>query len=151
MSTEHAESAIPDATTKRKPDRPFTHEEAVVWLEDTSGLKYVREKVDTSCNFRRGRPRFGTGRRPDPGGRLVGYSVLTKDAPHHQTKGYFRRRLFWLAPWDHPNPGPYAGDDTGCPCEAVVPRSVRPNEPSERPARASRGRTDQTSHPPAGR
>ena len=77
----------------------------IVWLEDVSQLPYVRElRVDSRT--RRGRISY------HGNGRAVGYENLPADAPYP-----YRRRVFWLAPWD-----PYG--PPGRPVEAVDPRTL---------------------------
>jgi hypothetical protein len=95
-------------------------EERIVWVEDVERLDYVRESSD-SFSSRVGRP----ARRRCPG-RLVGYSELRPEA-EGSSRYYrsFRRRLFWLKPYDRDS-----GDPTyrhGCPAEGVDPRTVAPN------------------------
>lgn len=83
------------------------HEVEIVWLEDVSGLEYVREAVQL-VRRRRGRPAFN----PGPGGRLVGYANVGPTAKGHNW--HFQRRVFWLQGSD-----PYRW-----PSEAVTPGTV---------------------------
>jgi hypothetical protein len=96
-----------------------TSENAVIWLEDPTPLRYVRERVACDHKSRARRPKFALN------GRLVGYTTLDPKARSRERCGLFVRREFWLAPHDHPNPdGPYAV--SGRPCEGVDPRTVLP-------------------------
>ncbi len=87
------------------------YEESICWLEDISGLRYVREIVFIAARWRRKPLRCAAGR-------VVGYSVLRSDAPNNGLPGTFTRRIFWLATHD-----PY---DAVAPYEAVAPASVVP-------------------------
>ena len=105
------------------------HEAEIVWEEDISELRYVREVVAPWCRRRQGAvPWRGPGRR-------VGYSVLKKDAPNNGELGIFTRRIFWLRDNDlDVEGGPYCG--CGAPAEGVDPYSVRPGVPGEQNERA---------------
>jgi hypothetical protein len=97
-------------------DRALRHEVEIVWEEDVSNLRYVRELVGT---WHPNRKRIG---KWQGAGRRVGYSVLAPDAPRHGSR--FLRREFWLRDTDGPNGGA---------AEAVDPRTVRPGVPGEAP------------------
>lgn len=94
----------------------LSHEVAIVWTCDIDDLDYVRSS--TAFGGRRaGKVRF------DLDGRLVGWAELDPafKPPH---PGMFERRFFWLKPYDRGeelDTGVYA---TGCPSEAVDPRTV---------------------------
>lgn len=95
-------------------------EERIVWLEHPETLAYVRER-SIWHNQRRGRP----GRHRVPG-RLVGYAVLRPDARREPGHFAYGRRVWWVADDD-----PHA---SGWPTTAVDPCSIRPRQPSRRPA-----------------
>ena len=89
------------------------HEDGIVWLEDIEKLDYVRVAMGHSST-RKGRPRFH--------GRLVGYATVSRN--NTDIPGHFDRRCFTLQRND-----PYDG---GCPCEAVDPRTLAPNQSGEK-------------------
>lgn len=93
-------------------------ESGLVWLEDITGLDYVRQSLDR-LPTRRGKPAFHRD------GRMVGYAVLGTGARSSRASGTFLRRVFWLAPHDRDGRpgGLYA---SGAPSEAVDPRTVFP-------------------------
>lgn len=91
-------------------------EKDIVWLEDVSGYRYVRDLVEM-CHFRTRKPSWHS-----RAGRLVGHATLTSDARSRSSSIY--RRCFWLADHD-----PYAGG--GYPCEGVDPATVRPNRQAQ--------------------
>lgn len=92
-------------------------EAEIVWLEDIDKLDYVRE-WETDLPHRARRPSM----RYHPG-RLVGYSTVGPTVKGRS--GMFRRRIFWLALHDRDSGDPCYR--TGGPCEAVDPRTVKPN------------------------
>jgi hypothetical protein len=96
-------------------------EVAIIWTEDVSGQRYVREMLTYAYTRRRPMAYHGNGR-------AVGYAALKKDA-RTRTPRVFLRRVFWLAPWD-----PYEGG--GAPCEGVDPSTVEPRKPGVQTARA---------------
>jgi hypothetical protein len=109
----------------------IAHETAVVWLEDVSGLDYVRQSLDR-LPTRRGKPAYHRN------GRMVGYAQLGPDAKPSRFSGTFRRRVFWLLPHDRDTApeGLYA---TGAPAEAVDPRTVAPGSKGLRTVRSEGG------------
>lgn len=116
-------------------DDEIHHEIDLIWLEDVTGLDYVRQSLDR-LPTRRGKPAYHRD------GRLVGYAQLGPGAKPSRSSGTFRRRVFWLLPHDRdmvPD-GLYA---TGAPAEAVDPTTLtagskgRKTERSERPAQAA--------------
>ncbi|MFI7386499.1 DUF6009 family protein [Streptomyces sp. NPDC049813] len=112
-------------------DSQLAHEEAVVWLESTEHLDYVRQALDKSTR-RRGKPRY------ERDGRMVGYANLLADADNDPDSGLFERRTFFLLPHDRPNDpaGPY---EVGAPGEAVDPRTVAPGRVGLKTPRSQRG------------
>ncbi|MCX4902824.1 DUF6009 family protein [Streptomyces sp. NBC_00878] len=94
----------------------ISHETGLVWLEDISGLDYVRQSLDRLLT-RAGRPAYHRD------GRLVGYAVLGPTAKPSRVSDTFRRRVFWLLPHHRDNApdGLYA---MGAPAEAVDPRTL---------------------------
>ncbi|MFJ2271946.1 DUF6009 family protein [Streptomyces sp. NPDC087228] len=96
----------------------LAHEKALVWLEDTDALEYVRQSLDR-LPTRRGKPAYHRD------GRMVGYAVLDPAARSSRVSGTFRRRVFWLLPHDRDRQpdGLYA---SGAPSEAVDPRTLAP-------------------------
>lgn len=112
------------------------HEVEIIWEEDISRLRYVRERVEICTTRCHSIPYHGSGRR-------VGYSVLGPDAPSSfKGKRLFYRRLFFLAYDDEgvdgKADGPYGLDD--CPYEAIDPLSVVPGKDGEQNARAWGGK-----------
>jgi hypothetical protein len=109
----------------------IVHEAALVWLEDVSGLDYVRQSLDR-LPTRRGRPAYHRD------GRMVGYAQLGLGAKPSRSSGTFRRRVFWLLPHDRDSEpdGLYA---TGAPAEAVDPRTVAPGSKGCRTERSEGG------------
>ncbi|MGJ5756559.1 hypothetical protein FB563_8305 [Streptomyces puniciscabiei] len=96
----------------------IVHEVDFVWLEDISGLDYVRQSLDR-LPTRRGRPAYHRD------GRMIGYAILGPEAKPSRSSGTFRRRVFWLLPHDRDTApdGLYA---IGAPAEAVDPRTLAP-------------------------
>ena len=93
-----------------------SHETDLVWLEDISGLDYVRQSLDR-LPTRRGRPAYHRD------GRMVGYALLGRTAKPSRSSGTFRRRVFWLLPHDRDS-GPEGLYAKGAPAEAVDPRTL---------------------------
>lgn len=91
----------------------------IVWLENVSHQPYVRE-LYVDSRTRRGRIAYRGN------GRAVGYENLAADTKGNGGFYPYRRRCFWLAPWD-----PYDPPGTGnwWPIEAVDPRTLE--EPRE--------------------
>ncbi|MFE3901405.1 DUF6009 family protein [Streptomyces sp. NPDC059153] len=96
----------------------LAHENALVWLEDTDALEYVRQSLDR-LPTRRGKPAYHRD------GRMVGYAVLGPTSRSSRASGTFLRRVFWLLPHDRDGQpdGLYA---SGAPSEAVDPRTLAP-------------------------
>jgi hypothetical protein len=107
------------------------HEVDIVWLEDPTGLDYVRQALD-KVNTRRGKPRY------ERDGRLIGFSNLAPKAPRSADSGLFTRRTFYLLPHDRPNrpDDPECPYNVGSPLEAVDPRTVAPGKVGEKTARS---------------
>ena len=96
----------------------LAHETDLVWLEDPSGLDYVRQSLDRLPS-RHGKPAYHRD------GRMVGYAILGKDARPSRASGTFRRRVFWLLPHDR-DEQPDGLCATGAPSEAIDPRTIAP-------------------------
>ncbi|MFJ7496011.1 DUF6009 family protein [Streptomyces sp. NPDC097727] len=96
----------------------LAHENALVWLEDTDALEYVRQSLDR-LPTRRGKPAYHRD------GRMVGYAPLGPTSRSSRASGTFLRRVFWLLPHDRGGQpdGLYA---SGAPSEAVDPRTLAP-------------------------
>ncbi|MFX4295192.1 DUF6009 family protein [Streptomyces bohaiensis] len=94
----------------------LVHEAAIVWLEDTTNLDYVRQALDKTGR-RTGKPRYARD------GRMVGYTDLDKDAEANPDSGLYQRRTFFLLPHDRPN-DPDGIYKAGAPGEAVDPRTI---------------------------
>ncbi|MFH8342752.1 DUF6009 family protein [Streptomyces sp. AM6-12] len=107
------------------------HEVDLVWLEDISGLDYVRQSLDR-LPTRRGKPAYHRD------GRMVGYALLGPKAKPSRSSGTFRRRVFWLLPHDRDTvpSGLYA---TGTPAEAVDPRTLAPGSKGRKTERSEGG------------
>ncbi|MGW1752329.1 DUF6009 family protein [Streptomyces sp. NPDC002092] len=107
------------------------HEVDFVWLEDISGLDYVRQSLDR-LPTRRGRPAYHRD------GRMVGYALLGPGAKPSRSSGTFRRRVFWLLPHDRDTvpDGLYA---TGAPAEAIDPRTLAPGSKGRKTERSEGG------------
>lgn len=101
-------------------------EKSVVWLvENFDDIDYVRER-QTECPTRRAGP---ISKNIHRGARLIGYTELEPNWPKEQGAAGFKRRIFWLRPWDRKY-GPGAENLTyltGSPLEGIDPRSVFPN------------------------
>lgn len=112
-------------------DDELKDEIELVWLEDISGLDYVRQSLDR-LSARRGKPAYHRD------GRLVGYAVLGAKAKPSRSSGTFRRRVFWLLPHDRDTApaGLYA---TGAPAEAVDPRTLTPRSKGRKTERSEGG------------
>jgi len=96
----------------------LTHEDALVWLEDTSSLGYVRQALDRITGRTRRPPYYRAGR-------LVWYATLGPGARPSRASGTYLRRVFWLAPHDR-DQQPDGLYSSGSPSEAVDPRTVSP-------------------------
>lgn len=109
----------------------IVHEVDFVWLEDVSGLDYVRQSLDR-LPTRRGRPAYHRD------GRMVGYALLGPGAKPSRSSGTFRRRVFWLLPHDRDTvpDGLYA---TGAPAEAVDPGTLAPGSKGRKTERSEGG------------
>ncbi|MGN5376819.1 DUF6009 family protein [Streptomyces lasalocidi] len=109
----------------------IVHEVDLVWLEDISGLDYVRQSLDR-LPTRQGRPAYHRD------GRMVGYALLGPQAKPSRSSGTFRRRVFWLLPHDRDTvpDGLYA---TGAPAEAVDPCTLAPGSKGRKTARSEGG------------
>ncbi|MPY49960.1 DUF6009 family protein [Streptomyces acidicola] len=107
------------------------HEAELVRLEDTAALDYVRQSLDR-LPTRLVRPAC----RQD--GRMAGYALLGPKAEPSRSSGPFRRRVFWLLPYDRDtNPdGLYA---TGAPAKAVDPRTLAPGSKGRKTERSEGG------------
>jgi hypothetical protein len=104
-------------------------EEELVWLVDPSELDYVRQFLNCYANRKDTKPRKGD----FPGYGLVGYAILKPEAK--AKRGLYKRRYFWL----NSNDRYYKPDGiykTGCPSEAVDPRTIRAGKPGEQTSRA---------------
>lgn len=102
------------------PPAVLDNEEAIVWLEDPTSYRYVREWI-IRTTYRQRRP-F----RKDCPGRMLGYATLKKSCPP-AGRARFQRRCWFLYSHD-PYPGEY-----GHPAEAVDPLSIRVGQPSDDP------------------
>lgn len=111
-------------------------EARIVWLEDISGLPYVREWL-VATPHRSGQPAW-----QGLEGRLVGYAELQPNAPRGAFG--FARRVFFLKDYDRDRapagiyhaawtPGAACG---GCPMEGVDPHTVAPGVPGVQNERA---------------
>jgi hypothetical protein len=109
----------------------LAHENGLVWLEDITGLDYVRQSLDR-LPTRRGKPAFHRG------GRMVGYAVLGPAAHSSRASGTYLRRVFWLALHDRDGQpgGLYA---SGAPSEAVDPRTISPRTKGYKTQRSEGG------------
>ncbi|MHA5051066.1 DUF6009 family protein [Streptomyces sp. SD15] len=109
----------------------IVNEADFVWLEDVSGLDYVRQSLDR-LPTRRGKPAYHRD------GRMVGYALLGPEAKPSRSSGTFRRRVFWLLPHDRDSDpkGLYA---TGAPAEAVDPRTLAPGSKGRKTERSEGG------------
>ena len=102
-----------------------SHEIGIVWEEDISKLRFVREDIDPWARWRQKPVRWsGAGRR-------VGYSVLAKDAPNNfGFPSCFIRRVFWVRTAE------FEDYKTGAPLKAVDPYTVAPGVPGRMTERA---------------
>jgi len=106
-------------------------EVGIVWLDSPDMFEYVRASVVDLPRRQECPAKWRV-----PGYRMVGYSVLDKDAPSEDgLPGMFLRRVFWLAEHDRPYE-PLGCYRTGCPAEAVDPFTVRPGVWGEQNERA---------------
>ncbi|PWI10869.1 transcription factor [Streptomyces sp. NWU339] len=96
----------------------ISHETALVWLEDTTDLDYVRQSLDR-LPTRKSKPAYHRD------GRMVGYALLGPTAKPSRASGTFRRRVFWLLPHDRDSE-PEGLYTKGAPAEAVDPRTLEP-------------------------
>ena len=109
-------------------ENDLQHEARIVWeVDDPMALPYVRETVVRAGTRQRGVPWRGEGKR-------IGYAVLKPDAPNMR-KGTFRRRLFFLKPYDRPHE-PEGTYETSAPSEGVDPRTIAPGVPGKQNRRA---------------
>ncbi len=100
-------------------DDPLLYEKSIVWLEESDRLPFVRVKTVRAARSRRGPIYLGEG------GRVIGYSKLTPNAPRcPETHGYIRR-VFYLTNEDLTRPG------APIPASAVDPRSLLPGHPGQ--------------------
>ncbi|MGW4024074.1 DUF6009 family protein [Streptomyces sp. NPDC005009] len=112
-------------------EHELVHEVDFVWLEDITGLDYVRQSLDR-LPTRRGRPAYHRD------GRMVGYALLGSGAKPSRSSGTFRRRVFWLLPHDRDTDpeGLYA---IGAPAEAVDPCTLAPGSKGRKTERSEGG------------
>ncbi|MFK0229969.1 DUF6009 family protein [Streptomyces sp. NPDC090303] len=112
-------------------ENDLRHETDIVWLEDVSGLEYVRQSLDR-LPTRTGRPAYHRD------GRMVGYAVLSTAAKASRASGTFRRRVFWLLPHDRDAvpQGLYAGS---APAEAIDPLTLAPTVKGRKTERSEGG------------
>lgn len=95
------------------------HEERIVWVRDPREMEYVREKTGTAGTRTQPYPKHRVG-----AGELVGYAVLTEDAPNVGRPGTFERRYFTLKDHDRPQSGDTY--ESGTPAEGVDPLTIFP-------------------------
>ncbi|MDN3026008.1 DUF6009 family protein [Streptomyces sp. S.PB5] len=109
----------------------ISHEIELVWLEDVTGLDYVRQSLDRLPS-RRGKPAYHRD------GRMVGYAQLGPMAKASRSSGTFKRRVFWLLPHDRDSvpDGLYA---RGAPAEAIDPRTLGPGNRGRKTERSEGG------------
>ncbi|MFD9793424.1 DUF6009 family protein [Streptomyces sp. NPDC059070] len=112
-------------------DDEISHETELVWLEDISGLDYVRQSLDR-LSTRRSKPAYHRD------GRMVGYALLGPKAKASPSSGTWRRRVFWVLPHDRDSEpdGLYA---TGAPAEAIDPRTLAPGSKGRKTERSEGG------------
>ncbi|MFK0202413.1 DUF6009 family protein [Streptomyces lavendulae] len=109
----------------------LTHEDRVVWLEDPTGLDYVRQALDKTPR-RRGRPRYHRD------GRMIGFTELAGTAEADPDSGLQKRRVFYLLPHDRDSE-PDGLYREGAPGEAVDPRTIAPRCVGSKTERSQRG------------
>ncbi|SOF02384.1 hypothetical protein SAMN05446589_9525 [Streptomyces sp. OV198] len=109
----------------------LSHEEEVVWLEDTERLDYVRQALDKTRRRDRKPPYTRDGR-------IVGYALLNSEARPDPDSGLYRRRVFFLLPHDRDS-RPEGCYQEGAPGEAVDPRSIAPRKPGIKTSRSQAG------------
>ncbi len=118
----------PDDLEAYRKDDPLLYEKSIVWLEKCDSLPYVRVKTVRTASSRRGPIYFGEG------GRVVGYSKLTPNAPRcDDTKGYVRR-VFYLTANDPTCAGSHL------PSAAYDPKSLLPGVAGQQLTAASHSR-----------
>lgn len=103
-------------------------EEEIIWLEDVSEARYVREALMLVKNSR-GKPEIEA-----DDTRVVGYANLVSEADC--ATGYAFRRVFTLRDYD-----PYGRQPYQMPTEAVDPRTVEPGVPGRKPLGEPEGET----------
>lgn len=113
------------------PKAALQYESKIVWLRDINKIPYVRERI-TDFNEKTG---ISRSRKLELNieMELVGYAELESHAPFKfidEGKEYFYRRVFFLKKADRAN-DPEGVYKTGCPIEAVDPKSVFPKEKGE--------------------
>ena len=106
-------------------DDPLAFEASIMWLEDASQLPFVRAKLVRNCKSRRGKLNIGGG------GRLVGYSKLTADAPVDPVTQRYTRRVFYLRNADFDSKRPVTPSNLD---GAVDPTSVSPGKRGAKPS-----------------
>lgn len=91
------------------------HEVRIEWEQEPEQYDYVRASTQPA----------GTRQRPvqEPVGERIGYGVLDSNAPNSGNPGVFIRRVFWLKEGDRVF-DPTGVYESGCPSEAVDPRTV---------------------------
>ena len=108
-------------------------ETKIIWKVDPNIFPYLRERTEHYCNFAVKPPKeFRTNyaasfkdwilSRDIYCWLLAGYAEVDKGRDTHRSRGYFKRRVWWLKHTDL--------DPGGCPCEAVIPSSIGLNKPS---------------------
>jgi len=111
----------PDEMETWDRDAPLAYERSIVWLEDVRRLDYVRVAEVSKATSRKGPLRW------KGSGRVIGYSVLTRDAPRNPDDKTFTRRLFYLKVGDRDS-DPYGEYQHKPPRHAVDPRTILPGE-----------------------
>lgn len=91
----------------------MAYEKAIVWLEDITNLRFVRE---VRVNHRRRTGRVALRGTP---GRVVGYAEVTTRAPRVYSDGWYSRRVFYLVDGDFE-----AYPEGRKPSEGVDPKTV---------------------------
>ena len=106
-------------------DDPLAFEASIMWLEDASQLPFVRSKLVRNCKSRRGKLNIGGG------GRIVGYSKLTSDAPVDPVTQRYTRRVFYLRSADCESKRPITPTSLD---GAVDPKTVAPGKHGVKPS-----------------